>query len=68
MDQRLDDWLDSWMNGSVVLVMWINEYLIDGRFYGIIYLRVGSCINGWAEVWTCRILVTFVGSYAVMCV
>jgi hypothetical protein len=34
------------MNGRVVLVMWMNEYLIDGWFYRVIYLRVGSWIIG----------------------
>jgi hypothetical protein len=30
MDQRLDEWVDGWMNGGLVVVMWMSEYLIDG--------------------------------------
>jgi hypothetical protein len=29
-DKRFDEWLDGWMNGKEVVVMWMNEYLIDG--------------------------------------
>jgi len=67
MDKRLDECVDGWLNGGVVVVMWMNEYLIGGWIYRVIYLRVGSWINGWAEGWTCRIMDSSVGRHAVMC-
>ena len=42
MDQRWDEWVDGWINGSLDVVTWINEYFIDGWFYRVIYLKVGS--------------------------